>query len=300
MSGWAEHFLEALSPPRRRAAQEVSGLEQLLAALLRRAARERPGIHVPAEAFLAFIAERVSASRRPVSALLSSLAAGDLLLACALLRGDAAAAAVFERELRPELAALTAQLTRSSAAADDATQRIFVRLFLGEGDQPPRIRLYEGAGPLRLWARVATSRLAVDLMRHELPARPLEHTLLDGLEDLAPDPELAYLKSRSEGAVRGALETALRQLTSRERNLLRFHLSGLTAEQIGAMTGVHRVTIARTLSALRRRLLDQTRRELAEKLSLSSEEVDSLVRLATSKLSVSIERLLATEEGPEL
>ena len=75
----------------------------------------------------------------------------------------------------------------------------------------------------------------------------------------------------------------------RERNLLRLHYAeGLTAERLGVLHRVHRVTVTRWLSGARQLLLDELRRELAQSLRLNRSEVSSLVRLLGSRLEISL------------
>ena len=75
-----------------------------------------------------------------------------------------------------------------------------------------------------------------------------------------------------------AFEQAVRALSSRQRNLLRLQLiDGLSVDAISNVYNVHRV----------------------EKLNMSEQSFQSMVRLVESRLDVSIERVLRTQQEVE-
>ena len=84
--------------------------------------------------------------------------------------------------------------------------------------------------------------------------------------------------------------------------MLRAHfVHGLNIDEIAAAHGVHRATAARRLAKAREDLLRDTRRILLARLSLSRDELASVMRLIESKLHVSVERLLQTRgQGEDL
>ena len=110
-----------------------------------------------------------------------------------------------------------------------------------------------------------------------------------------PDPELALLRARHRASFRAAFARAIAALTARERAVLRLStLDGLTLARIGAMYGRDASTVSRWLEQIRHALLAATRTELAAELGGSPAELESLMRLADSELSVSLTRLLAS------
>jgi RNA polymerase sigma-70 factor (ECF subfamily) len=64
------------------------------------------------------------------------------------------------------------------------------------------------------------------------------------------------------------------------------------ADQVAQIYNVHRVTVARWLSKTRRTLLQAIRRALRSEHQLSDKEIQSIVRLVETQVSLSMERLL--------
>jgi RNA polymerase sigma-70 factor (ECF subfamily) len=90
-----------------------------------------------------------------------------------------------------------------------------------------------------------------------------------------------------------AFRAALAALPDRDALLLKLHyLDGLNIDRIGALYGIHRSTVARWRSEIRRRILASTREQLQRRLSLTESEFDSLVALVRSQLAVSIRSAL--------
>jgi RNA polymerase sigma-70 factor (ECF subfamily) len=115
------------------------------------------------------------------------------------------------------------------------------------------------------------------------------------LDLLSPvsDPELGYLRERYRDHVDAAMRAALAALPEQPRALLRYTVvDGWTVDRIGALYGVHRATAARRVAAAREELGAAIRAELAARLAISIDEVDSIVRLVQSRIDVSVERLL--------
>jgi RNA polymerase sigma-70 factor, ECF subfamily len=61
---------------------------------------------------------------------------------------------------------------------------------------------------------------------------------------------------------------------------------------------VHRATAARWLTDARERLGEIIRTELAARLQIAAEEVDSIVRLVQSRVDMSLDRLLVSDVSP--
>jgi len=71
-------------------------------------------------------------------------------------------------------------------------------------------------------------------------------------------------------------------------------ITGLQAfgTEMGALYGVHRATAARWAVAAQEALLEKTRRRLTERLRLTHSQLDSVLRLISSKLDINLSRLL--------
>lgn len=234
-----------------------------------------PGVELDLETFTAFVASRDSSH------------SSDLYLACALTRGDVAAMAYFEKDLVPALA----QALPKDVNVDEVTQRLRLRLFLGEAGSPPRMSEYAGRGPLLNWLKVAALRIASNVRRAEAPHEREQ----EPVELLPPmDTELALIKARCGDAFSRAMRIAFDELPADDRAVFRLHfVEGLNIERIGALRGVHRATVARWIAATREQLFARIVELLEGELRLTGKEVDSLIALVRSQADVSLRSLLA-------
>jgi RNA polymerase sigma-70 factor (ECF subfamily) len=285
---WVELFCRfaAVAPPE---GESHEPLESQLGELLAAAAVAWPTLGVPAASFVQYLAERTPAGGG--AATLATLHASDLYVACACLRGDAAALRILEEQW---LAPLEPALRRLVGAAQgaDALQLLRERLLLGDGDHAPRLGEYAGRGPLARWLRVAAMRTALNQRRgeRELPASEAE---LVTMGPAGRDLEFDYIQARFREDFREAFVAAFAALDKRQRSLLRFHYGdGLTIEQVAQIHRVSRATMARWLAAARADLLAGTRREIAERHDLRASQVESLMRLLGSHVDVSLSAIL--------
>jgi RNA polymerase sigma-70 factor (ECF subfamily) len=269
----------------------VEDLEEQLGGMMRGARTEWPDVVLTETAFMGHLGERLADEPDPVSALRSTRAA-DLYLACACARGDERAVAALERRFMPEVDAHLASTAVVRGFEDEVKQRLRERLLVAEGAQAPRIAGYGGRGPLGAWICVAAARIALNLRRDER---------LAGQEDRDPqvladgrvDPEIAYLKARYGAEVEEALRQAMATLDARQANLLRMHfVEGVTATAIARMYRTTRRTIHRWVADARAKVLQETRRLLAERLHLGGAEFESLFGFVESRIDVSIHDVL--------
>ena len=170
---------------------------------------------------------------------------------------------------------------------DDVRQTLREKLFVSDGC---KITEYSGRGPLGGWVRVLAVRTAIDLRRGRGERLPD----LQAESPSAIDPELGYLAERYRGEVEQALRDALAGLDGEQRTLLRMHfVDAVTLDELARLRNVHRATVARHLVAARKTILDEIRRQLHERLAISSDEFVSLIRLVRSRLQISVAQLLA-------
>ena len=273
-------------------ARERGMSERDLAAVIGRGERRWPGVKVDAAAFAAHV-RAVLPPGAPLAASLEALHAEDLYLACGCAAADDKALQAFEAEFLPQVADYVGQIDRDPVFVDEVRQRLRERLFVpAEHGGRPRICEYTGRGALGAWLRVVAVRVALNLRR-----RAKATVSADGeepaLRSPAPDPEVDYLKTRYGEEFRAAFRATLDTLSRDERNLLKLHyLEGLNIDEIGVAYHVHRATVARWLAQARERILEETRRQLAERLDAGSQDVDSVLALVRSQLDVSIYKLL--------
>jgi RNA polymerase sigma-70 factor (ECF subfamily) len=257
-----------------------------------------PGVSLPEQQFIAALAERLRADSSDALALqLERLHPSDLFLAQACVHGDQVAIERLESLFGTELCGHARRFANSRHSVDDLMQILREKLFVeAHSGRPPKLTAYSGQGPLRAWLTVTAMRTFLDCSRSG--AQHKRETAFDGevLEALmAPgdDVEIAFLKDKYRADFRAAFSTALRSLQSSERNLLRHHwLAGLSIDQIGVIYHTHRSTVARRLARAREALMSATRRELMSSLGLENDELDSVMALISSRLEVSVFRLL--------
>lgn len=262
--------------------------------LLRRleaAERATPGVGADSAEFLAILQQRLAAAADPEREL-SALHVEDLYLAWALSRGDRAAFARFERDF---VALLATQIRGAAAEAGELEQQVRTRLFVPVEGQPARITQYSGRGPLGGWLRMIATRCLLDLRR----ARDGEQKRELDSPSVPTDPELDYLKLRYAADFKVALEAALAQLDARQVTLLKLSfIEQLSASAIGLMYGVSSRTVQRWLVDLRDAVRASTRQTLQQRILLSPTELESLLGLIDSQLSLSLHRALGEPAKP--
>lgn len=251
-----------------------------------------PGLGVDPVAFLEHLGSLLAPSE-PLAFAAEGLAAEDVYLAFACSRADKNALVAFERLVTEEIRAATAKLRLAPDKGDDLRQLLWQKLLV-PSEGRPKILEFSGRGRLRHWVRVAAVRLALDDLRSQRSAREmLSQDELLGVASTDNDPEMQVLKQLYGREFRQAFEQAIGKLSPEDRNTLRsYYSAGLTIDEMAAGFGIHRATAARRVAKARMTLLAATRRELGERLRLSTAELKSVMRLIQSQLHVSVQRLL--------
>jgi RNA polymerase sigma-70 factor (ECF subfamily) len=262
-------------------------LEPLLTEIVQAAAGAWPNVKLATAEFVAYLGARLPTDQ-PVEQALRQLHTSDLYLACACARGDARAIAAFETHGLGVVDRALATLRIEEHVIAEVKQQLRRDILVGDR-RPPEILDFHGRGHLRGWVRVMAVRAALALTRRARRDRPVDNDLLES--ELGPhhDPELEYLKHKYRDEFKSALHEAIRELPVRERTLLRQQfLDGLTIDEIGLLYHVHRATAARWLVRARQRVLTRTRVHLMQRLTLQSQDLDSILRLIHSRLDVSL------------
>lgn len=211
----------------------------------------------------------------------------ELRLAQACAAGDGEALARFEAQYQPVILATARRFGPDDFAAEVA-QLVRRRLLVADGDAAPRLAEYRGHGPLAGFVQAVTVRLALNLQK--AGARHAAALGDDALLDTPAgddDPELAAIKRRYRAEFKQAFAAAMASLDATARSALRLHyLDGLTLADLGRLYGWSVPTASRRLAAAREALLVATRRQMADTLKLTPTELDSVLRLIESRLSV--------------
>jgi len=158
----------------------------------------------------------------------------------------------------------------------------------------PKLNQYNGTSKLSSWLRVVALREALDFVkakeRRELPLTDAELA-----DQIAPqDQEIKLIRKRYQFEFETVLKDALKNLDTKERNLLRAStLDKLTIDEMGALYHVHRATAARWLVNIRLKLKTQIKKQLKGKLNLDTCEYDEIANALNSQLNLSLSRILA-------
>jgi RNA polymerase sigma-70 factor (ECF subfamily) len=252
-----------------------------------------PGVELVPARLADAIAARLAASSPDDAA--ARLHIADVFLADACTHGDARACAAFLDLVGSAIERPVAAITGRATDVEDVRQTVCERLLVA-ADGPPRIARYSGEIRLRSWIRVIATRIAIDHARRQVHDRPLEDAMLAELLADGVAPDLAELKAKYRQQFKAAVEAALAGLSERDRGVLRFAIQhGLTADQIGQLYGVHRVTVARWLRSIR----DALTAAIVAHLGVERSELDSMLRLIRSQMSLSVQRLLGTYIAPQ-
>jgi RNA polymerase sigma-70 factor (ECF subfamily) len=257
-----------------------------------RAAREVwPSVEVSFEDFADYV-KRVTPSAGTEGALPATpaLHGSHLYLACACVKGDAAALAAFEEAFFREVDVAAATLTSHGLTADDLRQAVRQHLFLAEPGKVARIATYSGRGDLRAWVRIVATRTALNMVAKPRRELPFDVDALAFLVGSGDDPELEYIRRTYATAFREAFRVALAALEDRERNLIRYAFGdGLSADAIGHLYGVHRATATRWLVKAHSHLADEVRKALVSHLGIDHKDYASIVRWVKSHLQITLE-----------
>jgi RNA polymerase sigma-70 factor (ECF subfamily) len=267
-----------------------------LATALAHARAAWPDVELDDETFAAYLRTHPGGAIEPHG--LGSDQAAELYLACACAAGEPRALAHFDRHYLGVVRAAVAHMKLPGSIEDDVRQAVRTKLLIVDG-APPRLLAYAGRGRLRGLVQVLAVRTAISALRAGKREVPLGDDL-ERLPGAGTDPELDFMKAGYREIFKQAFEAAVRDLDSRQRNLLRLHLlGGVTLEQLAAMYTVHRATIVRWLARARGQLLAGTRTAMQARLQVDRAELDSLMGMIQSRLDASVHRLFATSAGDD-
>jgi RNA polymerase sigma-70 factor, ECF subfamily len=215
--------------------------------------------------------------------------AGDLYLCCACARGEREATRLLDTQILPRAAKAIARIESDAHFVDEAVQILRHKLFVGPD---AKISVYSGRGSLTAWLRVTATRVALDGLRALGAQRAQQVDLQDRMAQPSVNPLNDLVKSRYAEAFQEALRTAIRELSVRDRNLLRLRLVGHCGiDQLGQMYRVHRATAARWLNAAHTRVFDSVREQLRTRFQLSDDEFDQMALDMQSRLELSLSGL---------
>lgn len=271
-------------------------LEPLLRELAQTAQAAWPGVPLSPQDFAAHLSRHTPEGSAP-ERLLHSLYVEDLYLACACAQGVPEALHSFEERFLSRVANWLPPGAAQQGVADETRQVLREKLMVGTR---PRIAEYSGKGPLLSWLRVVALRVAADLRRQRHGAQLGDEddpALQAAALAAGGGPELEVMKERCWEDFKHAFAAAVSSLPSEERAVLRlYYIQELTQDEIARMLRVERSTVSRWVAKVRRTIFEETRRRLRERIGLSAEEFDSMVRLIRSHFDSSMARLLKLDD----
>jgi RNA polymerase sigma-70 factor (ECF subfamily) len=262
----------------------------MLQVLIGTAQRTYPTFHVPPDVFIAYLRERLPVDI-PQRLALQWMHASDLYLACACAHGDPQAFAAFDQRCLSHLDRVLAKIGLATDQIVEVKHDVRLRLLVGDRGRAGIVN-FSGRGDLRGWVSVIATRQG---LQRQLRAR--REVAMDDDELMqrmvAPDdPELDYVKRTYREEFKGAFEGVLRALPDREQTLLRQHyVDGLTLDELANLYRVHRATAARLLARARALVLEATRERLMSRLDVSSNDLDSILRMIWSQIEISLRGL---------
>lgn len=255
-----------------------------------------PELPLAADGFVPYLLERLPADV-PRAKALAAIHAPDLFLAWACMQGDARALQLLESRFLQRAGETITRIDPTPDFAAEVLQRLRQKLLVPDGDSPPRLAGYSGRGSLLGWLRAAVTRAALNYQRDLRFAAGAGEPRSDE-HALGADPELANIQTQHQRLFKEALAAALAGLSVRERTLLRMHLvEGVGIDRLSPVFGVHRATLARWIVQAKEVLRTETRRLLAQRAALGSDELTSFFRALGSGFELSLSRLLVADPG---
>lgn len=213
--------------------------------------------------------------------------AADLYLCFACIDGNTEALRIFESEGVEVARVAIAGIDRDRDFVQEVLQDVWEKLLLGP---QAKILQYAGRGPLKGWIRVAATRAALDRCRSRGAHAKRQVELSEQLAMQAPNPESFLARERFAPAFQAALRRAVGSLASRDRNVLRMHVTGgCNIDEIGRAYNVNRATAARWIERARSCIYASVRSELrVEHGKLTESEFKSLAHLLESQLELQL------------
>jgi RNA polymerase sigma-70 factor (ECF subfamily) len=227
----------------------------------------------------------------PASEPLDGIRSTDLYLATACAAGDAAALKHLDDRILCQIGATIRRIDSSPAFIDEVRQELRVHLLLPRGDKPPRISEYSGRGALGGWVHVAAARLALTMKRAGGARSDVPSTRAD---PGTMDAETLYLRERYRDDLQTAFEETIRELTTRQRNILRMHfIDGIPLDRLATIYGMHRTTLGRWVTSTCDEIMATARRRLGARVQLPAGAMDSIVAILRSEIDFTASLLLS-------
>jgi RNA polymerase sigma-70 factor (ECF subfamily) len=288
-----QSFREALAP---RVLDDPEGTQALRDVIERaRESAAAEGYALDLSSFARELARHAASADDPTT-YLKTVRAEDIALATACAGANAQALAVFERTYFGEIERAFKRIRRDSVDPGDFAQQVRERLFVSTPERRARIGDYSGTGELRTWFRVAVTRALTSESMRPKRDTPTEADVLAELPGRGVTPELELLQRKYSAEFRASFGRTLLALEERDRAILRYTIvDRLGIDALSQIYQVHRATAARWVQKARDELVQGVRDDLAAKLRVPEDELQSILRIVADEVEVSVRGLLPSE-----
>lgn len=211
----------------------------------------------------------------------------DLYLAAACAQDVPGALQAFRTRMFPAVAQATKTYDPSVPFAEEVFQRVSEAMFVGGPDGQPKIFHYEGDGPLARFIGTAARRIALRMATTSSRFKG-EEALVDHLSRMHTQ-ETTFLKQQHRDLFNRALAIAVRQLSDRQRLILRLNLTErVSTTRIAAMYKVNQSTISRWVKEAARTIFAKVKELVCDELDIDTRELESLLLLVRSQIEINI------------
>ncbi len=278
-------------------------LEAALRQMVEAGAASWPAIEIAPADFVRFLARQLPPELREPKRLVS-LQIRDLYLVCAVGLGHRTALSWIESNQMSEVQRTLGKLGTPPALIADVVQSLYSRLLERQNAHPevPVLRRgFSGQGELTGW--LCTCAVHEATRRYKRAKQEISFDEASGAiwGTQGRSPEQTMLSGQLKEAFQLAFRDAVNALTSRERNLLRYHyLSDLSIDQIGTLYHVHRATAARWVAQARERLTSDTRKRFLQRVPTREGSLPQVMELIRSQLTVNLAMLLQQSAARDL
>src|SRR5262245_29180951 len=149
-------FVSRLAEPLAGKLASLPDLDDRLEKLVQTAQRAWPEVHHPVEAFIDYLAERLSGADWQAALgelgplkLLEAIRVADLYLAAACATGNSEALRTFDDQYLSQVRFMLGRMDISGTLLDEVKQTLRQKFFLGDEESGPSITDYSGRGDLK-------------------------------------------------------------------------------------------------------------------------------------------------------
>lgn len=227
-----------------------------------------------------------AAHGRPLATLSEDLIA-DVFLAAACAQNVPGALLGLRSRMFAAVAKAVRTYDPSGPFAEEVYQRVSEAMFVGGPDGQPKIFRYQGEGPLAKYLGTAARWIALRMVTNSARFQG-EETLVDSLSRIQTQ-ETMFLKEQHRELFNRALVIGVRQLSDRERLVLRLNLNErVSTTRLAAMYKVSQPTVSRWIQRAAHSIFARVKELVCDELDIDTREMESLLLLMRSQIEINI------------